>query len=619
MKVIRIPRVAVAVTAAVGLAVGVIAPSTAATRTTVVIVASNALTSLNPGTPETNLVTNSDVNYLTSMGFLYYDNKKVLKRNTDFGSYSIVSTSPFKVKYTVKAGRVWSDGTPITGVDLLLSHLTSSSDYSIKAGLGDPKDEKTAPAFNSGNYGGPYDNNVVGLPELSADKLSVTITYGSFQPDWQILGPGPSAVHALVLMAEGKKALGSAAENAAAKAKFLEYFTTYNTAGLKAIGKVWSSDYNIKTINSSTNPLLLVSNGGFLVDSAVADQSVTMKLNPKYNSGPKTSGIETVVYKFIADGTAASQALANKEIDIYQGQPTADAVAALKAIPGVSVIGGYSACFEHVDLRVGAAAGSTSTYTGPFATSTNASKNKMARELRTAFLMAYPREQIVNTLIKPINSDAEVLGSSFLLPGQPGYTTILTKSGVKKFSAGTQATRTATALALVQKYYPAASATNQPVKVKLLWGQPNNTRRASEAALVKAELAKAGFDVTATGTSGWSGKLDDSGFDAQFFAWCPSSVSQTGTNANFLSDGGNNFLGYNNPRMDKVLRTLESKLTPAQVIANYVAADKMLVDDALTLPIFQHPAITGYNSALKNVKPAPLTPNLVWNFWEWSY
>lgn len=619
MKVMRIPRVAVAVTAAVGLAVGVIAPSTAAVRTTVVIVASNALTSLNPGTPETNLVTNSDVAYLTSMGFLYYDNKKVLKRNTDFGSYSIVSTSPFKVKYTVKAGRVWSDGTPITGVDLLLSHLTSSGDYSIKAGLGDPKDEKSAPAFNSGNYGGPYDNNVVGLPELSADKLSVTITYGSFQPDWEILGPGPSAVHALVLMAEGKKALGSAAENAAAKAKFLEYFTTYNTAGLKAIGKVWSNDYNIKTVNSSTNPLLLVSNGGFLVDSAVAEQSVTMKLNPKYNSGPKTSGIETVVYKFIADGTAASQALANKEIDIYQGQPTADAVAALKAIPGVSVIGGYSACFEHVDLRVGAAAGSTSTYTGPFAASTNASKNRMARELRTAFLMAYPREQIVNTLIKPINSDAEVLGSSFLLPGQPGYTTILTKSGVKKFAAGTQATRTATALALVQKYYPAANATNQPVKVKLLWGQPTNSRRASEAALVKAELAKAGFDVTATGTSGWSGKLDDSSFDAQFFAWCPSSVSQTGTNANFLSDGGNNFLGYNNPRMDKVLRTLENKLTPGQVIANYVAADKMLVDDALTLPIFQHPAITGYNSALKNVKPAPLTPNLVWNFWEWSY
>lgn len=619
MKVIRIPRVAVAVTAAVGLAVGVIAPSTAATRTTVIIVASNALTSLNPGTPDTNLVTNGDVAYLTGMGFLYYDNKKVLKRNTDFGSYSIVSTSPFKVKYTVKAGRVWSDGTPTTGVDLLLGHIISSSAYSKKAGLGDPTDTKVVAAFNSNGYGGVYDNNVVGLPELSADKMSVTITYGSFQPDWEILGPGPAAVHALVLMAEGKKALGSAAENAAAKAKFLEYFTSYDTAGLKALGKVWSNDYHIKTINSSTNPLLLVSNGAFLVDNAVADQSVTMKLNPKYNSGPATSGIETVVYKFIADGTAASQALANKEIDIYQGQPTADAVAALKALPGVTVIGGYSACFEHVDLRVGAAAGSTGTYTGPFAASTNAAKNIKARDLRTAFLMAYPREQIVNTLIKPINSDAEVLGSSFSLPGQPGYQSIVARSGVKKFSAGTQATRTATALALVKKYYKTASATNQPVKVKLLWGQPNNTRRASEAALVKAELAKAGFDVTATGTSGWSGKLDDNGFDAQFFAWCPTSVSQTGTNANFQSDGSNNFLGYNNPRMDKVLLGLEKKLSPGQIIAHYTEADKLLVQDALTLPIFQHPAATGYNSALKNVKPAPLSPNLVWNFWEWSY
>lgn len=619
MKVTRITRTVLAITASVGLVVGVVSPAASATRTTVVIVASNSLTSLNPLTPDTNLVTNFDIAYLTGMGFFYYDNNKVLKKNPYLGSYSIVSNSPFKVKYTIKPGRVWSDGAPITGVDLLLSHILTSSAYSKKAGLGDPSDTKVVPAFNSGGYGGVYDSKVVGLPALSADKMSVTVTYDSFQPDWEIIGPLPTPVHALVEMADGKKALGTASENAAATAKFLDYFTSYNTAGLTAIGKVWSNDYNIKTINSSTNPLLLVSNGAFLVDSAVADQSATMTLNPAYNSGPPTSGITTVVYKFISDGTAASQALANKEIDIYQGQPSADAVAALKAMSGVTVIGGVSACFEHVDLRVGAASGSKGTYTGPFANSKNAAKNIKAKNLRTAFLLAYPRQQIVDTLIKPINPDAVVVGSSFLLPGQPGYTTIVSKTGVAKFNAGTQASRTAAALALVQKYYKKASATNQPVKVKLLWGQPNNSRRASEAALVKAELAKAGFDVTATGTSGWSGKLDDNSFDAEFFAWCPNTTSQTGTNANFQSDGTNNFLGYNNPRMDKVLHSLEAKLTESQIIGHYAEADKILVQDALTLPIFQHPAVTGYNSALKNVKPAPLTPNLVWNFWEWHF
>ena len=75
----------------------------------------------------------------------------------------------------------------------------------------------------------------------------------------------------------------------------------------------------------------------------------------------------------VGDGTAAAQALANKEIDIYQGQPTADAVAQLKAISGVTVIGGTSSCFEHVDVRQGSI--NDTDYTGPFAASNNATDN----------------------------------------------------------------------------------------------------------------------------------------------------------------------------------------------------------------------------------------------------
>jgi peptide/nickel transport system substrate-binding protein len=619
MKLSRTSRASIAVAAVAGLAsVGVVAPSEAATRSTVVIVESNALTSLNPSTPDTNLTINNDVAYLTGNGFNYYDDKKNLQKNTVLGTYKITKNSPkdFQVTYTVNKGRVWSDGTPIDGVDMLLSHVLSSSAYSKAAGLGDPASTDTKAAFDSLGYGGVYDQHVVGLPKLSADKMSVTIKYDSFQPDWELTGPGVSPVHALVQLAAGKTKLGTAAENAAAKAQFLKDFTSKNTANLKKMGAIWSTAYNIKTVNASTNPLLLVGNGAYKIQSAVADQSVTLVLNPKYNSGPKTSGIKTIVLKMIADGTAAAQALANKEIDIYQGQPTADAVAQLKAISGVTVIGGTNSCFEHVDLRVGSV--NDTDYTGVFAASNNAAKNAKARDLRTAFLLAYPRQEIVDKLIKPINAKAVVVNSSFTLPGQTGYDAIVKGSGVSKFTAGTQADRTAAALKLVQKYYPTAG-TDTPVPVKLLWGQPSNSRRASEAALVKAEEAKAGFNVTNTGTSGWGGKLDDNSFDAQFFAWCPTSTSQTGTNANFLSDGGNNFIGYNNPLMDDILRSLEQKLSPAQITAKYLAAEKLLIADAITLPIFQHPAATAVNSALKNVKPAPLSPTLVWNFWEWKY
>lgn len=616
MKATRIVRaIAVAAAGALGVA-GLVAPAEAATRSLVVVHESNALTSFNSGTPDTNLVTNSDVAYLTGAGFVYYDDKKNLIRNTTFGTFAQVKKTGCAqaVKYTVKPGRVWSDGTPIDGVDLLLSHVLSSSAYSKDAGLGDPADATKVPSFYSGGYGGPYDSHVVGAPALSTDKMSVTVCYDAFQPDWAIMGPGPSPVHTLVHLANGATKLGSLAANKTAKDQFLAAFKAKDTTLLKKLGDVWSNAYNITAVSASTNPLLFVGNGGFLVSSAVTDASVTLKVNPKYNSGPKLSGsVKTVVFKFIGDSTAAAQALANKELDIYSGQPTADAVAALQALKGVTVKGGVSACFEHLDLRIGTGTAGQK-YTGPWA-----GMSAKSKALRKAFLLAYPREGIVDTLVAPVNENAVVVNSAFLLPGQQGYNEVsaYTKS---VYSKGTQAARTAAALKLVKKYYPSAKAGSKSITINMLWGQPSNTRRSNEFQLARNELAKVGFNLTnAGGTSGWSDYLGDNSYDAHFYAWCPSAVSQTGTNANFQSDGSNNHIGYNSKAMDALTHKLETNLSDAQVTATIKAAEKLLADDAVTLSIFQHPAVTAYNSALKNVKPGPLTPNTVWNYWEWKY
>jgi peptide/nickel transport system substrate-binding protein len=620
MKVTRISRATLAITAAIGLVVGVISPSVAATRSTVVMVESNALTSLNPLTPDTNLTFNSDVAYLTSMGFNYYNNKPALVDNTVFGTYKVVSTHPFKVMYTVNPGRLWSDGTPVTGVDLLLSHIINSSAYSKKAGLGDPSNTKSTPVFNSVNYGGIYDEHVKGLPILSGNRMSVTITYDSAVPDWRILGPAPFPVHTLIALANGEKKLSTPAHNSILNVKFLKAFRTSDTALLKKMGDIWSNDYNIQTVDAKTNPLLLVSNGAYLVKSAVPSQTVTLTVNPKYNSGPDLSGINTVVFKVISDGTAAAQALANKEVDIYQGQPTADSVAQLKAMSGVTVIGDSGATYEHIDLRVGAGPGTKDAYTGPFADGTTAASQAKARDLRTAFLLAYPRQQIVDTLIKPINSDAVLMNSLLLYPGQTGYNTVTAANGVSKYTAGSQADRNATALALVKKYYPSASASNPAVKINLLWGVPSNARRASEAALVKANEASAGFDVSDAGDTKWSSKLGDNSFDAEFFAWSQTSLTQQGNASLFQSDGGNMFLGYKNAAVDKLISDLgATKLSDSVVLAKYIAVEKAVMDAGISLPIYQFPGITGVNSALSGVKPAPLSPTLVWNFWEWHF
>ncbi len=614
---------------ATSTATGLVASSAnAAAKSTVIINETTAMTSLNSGTPDTNLVTNSDIGYLTSAGFWYYDNKPNLVRNTKFGTFKIAKNvkNDFEVTYTVNKGQVWSDGVAITGVDLLLSHILNSSAYSKKAGLGDPSGD-TAPAFTSGGYGGVYDNHIKSV-SLSKDKMSVTLKYDSFQPDWQISGPGPSPVHALELLADGKTALPTPAAGAAATAKFLSDFN----AGLKGpnarlakIGAIWSTGYNIQDINASTNPLLLVSNGGFIVQSAIKNTSVTLVRNPKYTSGPalsKTNPINKVIFSFVTDGAPAAQALGNGEIDVYDGQPDTATYQQLKQLGGVTVETGTTMTYEHVDLRVGNSALQTDAnaadYNGPFADS----HGQKARDLRKAFLLALPRQSIVNKEVSqaydPNNqADATVMNSNFLLPGQTGYKSVVAGSGVSVYTAGTQAERTAAALKLVQKWYPSAADGSNTVAINMLF--KNNARRIGENLLIAAEEAKAGFKVSTVGNAAWSSKLDDPNYDVAMFAWAPQVVSQTGNNANYQSDGGNNHYGWNDSALDTVLHSLEAPLTDAQITAKYLAADKIIMAKAWTLPLYQWPSVAAYSSSLKNVKPSPLIPNMVWNYWEWHF
>lgn len=612
MKFTRSAKFALAAAASAALAVSLLTPAQAATRSTIVIHDTNSLTSFNSGTPDTNLTINSKVGNLSGIGFYYINDKKNVVRNTTFGDFKIVknNATDFRIQYTVNKGLVWSDGTPINAVDLLLSHVLSSNKYSIEAGLGDP-DGDNVPAFNSNGYGGTYSDNIVGQPVLSADKMSVTLQFKQKIANWDLYGPGPSPVHTLVLLAEGKKGLQSVKDNEAARDRFLAAYTSKNTAVLKSIGKVWSEAYNITEVNDKTNPLLFVGNGGFLVDSAVTKSSVTLKVNPKYNSGPKLSGtIDTVIFKFISDGTAASQALANGELDVYSGQPTADAVAALKKLTNVNLIGGINACYEHWDTRVGNAPGQPE-YNGIFK-----GHGGKGADLRRAFLLSIPREEINEKLIKPINPNAPILGSTFIAPGYEGYERLVANNG-SGYYVGPQDVLNAKAARLLKKHYPSASPSN-PVKVNVLV-PGNNPRRAAEFALAKANALKVGFDLVGDVQASWSPKIQLSTYDAQFFAYCPSAVTQAGSNANFQIGGGNNRNGISLPNLDAILNKLQLPMDNRTYISTIIQAERIIHQEGLTSGVFLHPAVTAVNKNLKGIKPSPLSDDVVWNWWEWSY
>ena len=78
-------------------------------------------------------------------------------------------------------------------------------------------------------------------------------------------------------------------------------------------------------------------------------------------------------------------------------------------------------------------------------------------------------------------------------------------------------------------------------------------------------------------------------------------------------------MGYQNSSFDAICNSMYVPLKDPILIAKYIQAERITNADAISVPVFVHPGVFAVNKALKNVKPAPLSPQTTWNFWEWSY
>jgi peptide/nickel transport system substrate-binding protein len=654
--------VAVSILGVTGLSLSP-ANATAANKT-VIAQSGNTLSGLNSSVNGKNLVTNVEVTAPTGAGFTYYNNKTQLIRNTAFGTFKITQNTCatnqafgcFKVTYTIKKGLKYSDGTLITGQDLLLSHAVSSTDYSIKAGLGDPNSDAGS-KFDSLGFGGAYDENTRATSmTLSDDNYSVTLSYEKFMPDWQIMGPGPGTVHALVALAKGKKSLQSARTNASYKAAFEEaYYGAIETlpptddedyeaalddrtAARSLMSKMavkWSTAWNITTVTSSTNPLLLISNGGFKITSCGAS-SCTLDRNPLASVGgspKKTGNMERLIFKFPATGTTfnpnlVGQAIKNGEVDLFSGEATAAFWSTVNGDPDITASRTSVLLYEHFDIRSGDANNKNETvnsdgncaapYDGPFKGST-----QRAKDLRKAMMLVVPRQTIANTYIGKVfdpgfTGNSPMLNSSFSLTTEGDYSKVVAGSSsyVNDFTKD-QATRNAMALALMKKYYPSAGPGSDSISVKMLTSTA--ARRVDIALQIQLQADKVGIKLTNTASTGWSGLINCNNYDVMTFAWSKSSISQTGYYPQYASDGSNNRGGWNDPALDTLLRKFEDSLSATQLISAKIAAERQLWSNYWTLQEYQWPGVAAWNKDVKNVLPAPLNPNTTWNYWQLGY
>jgi len=544
------------------------------------VVEVNAFSSFNSNTAKGNVDINSKIAYTTQANFNYINNDLKVVKNEKFGKYEVLSEDPLTVKYTINEGVKWSDGEAVDADDMIFAWAIESGRFN------DAKTNDDGEVVSGTNYF-DYAGDTSGLaltdvPEIGDDNRSITLKYSKPFADWEISFAMMTPAHV-------------AAEKAGMKQEDLTKLLTTLPKGdpdkpakpdadLKKVANFWNTGYDTKSM--PTDKSLYLSDGPFIVDKIVPNQSMTLVRNEDYNWGPMPK-VDSIVVRYIGEAPAQVQALKNGEVDIIAPQASADTLEQLDALGDQVVVDkGEQLAYDHIDLN----------YTGVFKDA----------DVREAFMKTVPRQQIVDTIIKKLDPEAKPLDSQLFVPANDGYEESAKNNG----SANYQEADIDAAKKLLDGKTPT---------VRIMYNK-DNPNRSDAYSLIAASAKKAGFKVVdgGLGASEWGGALGTGTYDATIFGWISSGVGVTGVPQIFGTGSASNFNDFSNKEADALMDELIVSPDPAKQTELQIKIDKLIWDSYYGLPLFQSVGVDAYSSDVEGVKYMSNQTGVWWNFWDWN-
>lgn len=498
--------------------------------------------------------------------FWYFGTDGSIIPNEDFGTYEKTSDDPLTVKYTISDDAKWSDGTPVTAGDFIF-HWAANNDTVKAEGSETPLFDSIS--FEQGKY-------IPEAPEGEADGKEFTVTYPEPYADWEILISTALPAHIVA------KEAGMSFEElvTAAKEKDVEALTP--------AAEFWNDGWDFSP-GELPDASLVPSMGPYKFKDGgwQAGQSITLEANPEYWGTPPAT--KELVLRF-ADPKTHVQALQNGDLDVIEPQATVDTLQQLEGLgDDVNVQTGDQLTWEHVDYNRGE--GSV------FADSP---------ELREAFALCLPRQQIVDNLIKPIYADAQVMNLREVFPFQDKYQEVVDEAYPKEMDEP----NIEKAKELVEK-----SGVSTPT-VRLGY-QAGNQRRTETVALIKSSCDQAGFDVQDANSPVFFKEVMPAGdYDAALYAWAGSGQKASGANI-YQSDGAQNQQSYNNPEVDAAWDKLATSLDENEQLEQTKTIEKLLWEDFQAIPLYAHPGLVGHKADVANVRDTAAQSGALWNVEQW--
>ncbi len=549
------------------------------------VVEVNAFSSFNSNSSEGNVDINGKIAYATHSGFNYINNDLEVVANEDFGTIEVLSEDPLSVKYTVNEGVNWSDGEPVDGGDLLLEWAISSGYFN------DAKTDDAGEVVSGTTYfdyaGDTSGLALTELPEIGEDGRSITLNYSEPFADYLVafglLTEGGIDTPAHVLAEKGGLADEDALIELIKTAPKGDPASPAERPEVQALADFWNTGFDTKSLPTDTS--LFLSNGPFITTAITPDQSMTLTRNADYSWGPEPK-VDEITVRYIGEAPAQVQALQNGEVDIIAPQASADTVEQLQGLDGVTVEQGNQLQYDHLDLN----------FSGVFAD----------EKVREAFMKTVPRQQLVDTIIKKINPDAEPLDSQLFLTDQAPYEESASNNGSGAFAA-------------VDIEGAKALLAGATPEVRIMYNR-DNPNRLNSYTLIAESAAQAGFKIVdgGLGKSDWSAALGNGTYDATIFGWINSGVGVSGVPQIFKTGNGSNFNGFSSPEADTLMDELIVTTDPAEQDALQVQIDELIWDSKYGLPLFQVPGVDAYSNNVSGIQYMPNQTGVWWNFWDWA-
>jgi len=344
------------------------------------------------------------------------------------------------------------------------------------------------------------------------------------------------------------------------------------------------------------------SGGPYMIQNWQDNTAATLVPNPKWYGKTKPP-LDKLIFRVITDATQEPVALQNGEVSAIYPQPEVDLLKTIEAIPNVKYQLDLGLNFEHFDLNLN----------NPFLQDVN---------VRKAIFTAVNVQQIIDKTVGQFDPDVKQLNNRFLMPQQDGY-----QDDVSEFGYGKGDYASAKKILTDAGYKIDGNKLTTPdgkafPTLKCRWSVGNAVRE-SECALFKADVANIGINVDSESTDSLGGTLTHADaqhdYDIVVFAWVGNPFFASSSVSLYSTGGGNNFGNYSNKQVDSLLADAAASSDRDKQVQDVNSADKLLSQDAYTLPLYQKPTFLAYINTIGNMRDNATGVGPPYNVGEWGF